>query len=81
MSTFTFVDDTDMVENSVHKESWKALLERIQLSLDMWECLIRTPGGALEPPKSDWAKTYLPPMEKWKIILGTILNTRQGFHA
>jgi|EP00979_Chaetoceros_neogracilis_P004134 hypothetical protein len=58
MSTFTFVDDTDMVENSVHEETWKDRLERTQLSLDMWECLIRTPGGALEPHKSDWAKAY-----------------------
>jgi len=28
----------------------------------MWECLIRTTGGALEPAKSDWVKI----VHKWK---------------
>ena len=57
-----FLNDTDMVEMSREQEDWNTLFGRTQKSLDMWECLIRTTGGALEPAKSDWVKI----VHKWK---------------
>jgi hypothetical protein len=54
LSAISFVDDTDMVETALAKEAWEILLNRTQEGLDLWESLLRTTGGALEPTKSDW---------------------------
>ena len=54
MSAISFVDDTDMIETALRKETWNALMNRTQEGLDLWESLLRTTGGALEPTKSDW---------------------------
>ena len=54
LSAISFVDDTDMVETALKNEAWNALLNRTQEGLDLWESLLRTTGGALEPTKSDW---------------------------
>ena len=65
IAALTFVDDMDMVEMSRELEDWKIgtrCFVETQKSLDLWECLIRTTGGALEPAKSDWVKI----VHKWK---------------
>ena len=50
----SFVDDTDSITLGKPGESWQELIQRAQKGLDMWECLIRTTGGAIEPGKSFW---------------------------
>ena len=50
----SFVDDTDSITLGAPNESWDELIHRAQKGLDMWECLIRTTGGAIEPAKSFW---------------------------
>jgi len=55
-SAISFVDDTDTIEMANEEETWEDLIERAQRGLDLWESLLRTTGGALEPTKSDWVK-------------------------
>ena len=55
-SAISFVDDTDTIEMANDNETWEELIERAQRGLDLWESLLRTTGGALEPSKSDWVK-------------------------
>ena len=43
-----------MVEMALRDETWNMLLHCTQEGLDLWESLLRTTGGALEPTKSDW---------------------------
>ena len=50
----SFVDDTDSITLSKPNETWDQLKNRAQEGLNMWECLIRTTGGAIEPSKSFW---------------------------
>ena len=50
----SFVDDTDSITLGRPNETWNELITRAQKGLDMWECLIRTTGGAIEPGKSFW---------------------------
>ena len=55
MAGYSFVDDTDQIEFT-DEMLWEKVLENAQASLDLWECLLRTTGGALEPTKTDWVK-------------------------
>ena len=55
-SAISFVDDTDTIEMAKDGETWEELFERTKRGLDLWESLLRTTGGALEPTKSDWVK-------------------------
>ena len=55
-SAISFVDDTDTIEMANDGETWDELIERTQKGLELWESLLRTTGGALEPTKSDWVK-------------------------
>lgn len=56
LAGFSFVDDTDQCEIDMHNIEWAEHLEKTQESLTLWECLLRTTGGAIEPTKSDWTK-------------------------
>ena len=55
-SAISFVDDTDTIEMAKEGETWEELFNRTKQGLDLWESLLRTTGGALEPTKSDWVK-------------------------
>ena len=56
MAGYSFVDDTDLVETSKPNETWEDLFQRTQHGLELWECLLRTTGGAIEPTKSHWVR-------------------------
>ena len=57
MAAFSFVDDTDQIEiNNTVNHPWNRLVNRTQSSLSLWESLLRTTGGAIEPSKSDWTR-------------------------
>ena len=56
MAGFSFVDDTDQCEMTMRNKSWENQMLMTQKSLNLWETLIRTTGGAIEPSKSDWTK-------------------------
>lgn len=62
MAGFSFVDDTDQCEMTTNNREWSEQLLDTQKSIDMWESLLRTTGGAIEPTKSDWTKLKY----KWK---------------
>ena len=62
MAGFSFVDDTDLIETALPGETWKTLFERTQEGLKLWETLIRTTRGAIEPTKSHWVRIS----HKWK---------------
>ena len=53
ISAFSFVDDTDIIETNERNDEHQ-LLDQAQSSIDTWEALLRTTGGALEPDKSFW---------------------------
>ena len=61
MAGYSFVDDTDQIEFT-EEMIWEKVLENAQASLELWECLLRTTGGALEPTKTDWVKVVY----EWK---------------
>jgi hypothetical protein len=56
MAGFSFVDDTDQCEMTMASKSWEEQLRDTQSSIELWESLLRTTGGAVEPSKSDWTK-------------------------
>jgi hypothetical protein len=56
MAGFSFMDDTDQCEMVMKNREWTVHKRVTQDSLDLWESLIRTTGGAIEPTKSDWTK-------------------------
>ena len=56
MSGFSFVDDTDQCEMTMANKDWQQHMNYTQKSLTLWESLLRTTGGAIEPSKSDWTK-------------------------
>ena len=62
LAGFSFVDDTDYVELLPPTLPLSALHLRAQKSINKWEKLIRTTGGALEPSKSDWVWIQ----QRWK---------------
>lgn len=52
---FAFVDDTDLADMAKKGEDDEKLVKRIQKCLTLWNELIETTGGALEPEKTDWS--------------------------
>ena len=56
MSGFSFVDDTDQCEMMMTNRDWTSHKIATQESLTLWESLLRSTGGAIEPTKSDWTK-------------------------
>ena len=56
MSGFSFVDDTDQCEMVMRNRDWTTHKQVTQDSLTLWESLLHTTGGAIEPTKSDWTK-------------------------
>ena len=51
---FAFVDDADLVQGQEDLETEEELLHKAQNQLLVWEQLLRTTGGAIEPTKSHW---------------------------
>ena len=62
MAGYSFVDDTDFIETALPNETWESLFDRAQEGLRLWETLLRTTGGAIEPTKSHWVRIS----HKWK---------------
>jgi hypothetical protein len=62
MAGYSFVDDTDQIELRDEETLWENVLTNAQASLQLWECLLRTTGGAIEPTKTDWVKV----LYEWK---------------
>lgn len=56
MAGYSFVDDTDQIQLQSDDIIWDNVLTNAQESLTLWECLLRTTGGAIEPSKTDWVK-------------------------
>ena len=71
MAAFSFVDDTDQIELNLEHHPWNRILKRAQESLTLWESLLRTTGGAIEPSKSDWTRLSY----KWKNGQATVQPT------
>ena len=59
---FSFVDDADLIQNMGDLNSEEDLFIKAQAQLKLWEQLLRTTGGAIEPSKSDWLYVRY----KWK---------------
>ena len=51
---FSFVDDADLIQTMSNMQTDEELFIRAQAQLIIWEQLLRTTGGAIEPSKSDW---------------------------
>ena len=51
---FMFVDDTNLVEGILRstKENFEEVAERMQNSINCWECSLKATGGAMRPYKS-----------------------------
>ena len=62
MAGYSYVDDTDQIELNSEKTVWENVLENAQYSLELWECLLRTTGGAIEPSKTFWVRI----LHEWK---------------
>ena len=76
MAAFSFVDDTDQIELNLEHHPWNKLLQRAQASLTLWESLLRTTGGAIEPTKSDWTRLSYK-WNKGRAVLKTNLSPDQ----
>ena len=62
MAGYSFVDDTDQIELRDEETLWENVIFNAQASIDLWECLLRTTGGAIEPSKTDWVRVIY----EWK---------------
>jgi len=56
MAGHSFVDDTDQIELKPGETDWEQVLNNAQRGVSLWESLLRTTGGAIEPSKTDWVK-------------------------
>ena len=54
MAGYSFVDDTDQIETKYGCTDWEEVMQRAQKGIELWESLLRTTGGAIEPSKTDW---------------------------
>ena len=62
LAGFAFVDDADLIQSMQNQsESSEQLVKKAQSGLKLWEELLRTTGGAIDPKKSDWAMLHF----KW----------------
>ena len=62
MAGYSFVDDTDQIKLRDEETLWENVIFNAQASIDLWECLLRTTGGAIEPSKTDWVRVIY----EWK---------------
>ena len=51
---FAFVDDTDTIQTGEGGDNTAEIMIEAQEEMDLWECLIRATGGAIEGEKSDF---------------------------
>ena len=56
LAAFGFVDDMDYIQANEDCDSDNETLEEAKKGLNLWEGLLRTTGGAIEPTKSDWVR-------------------------
>ena len=68
MAGYSYVDDTDQIELNSEETIWENVLENAQASLELWESLLRTTGGAIEPSKTFWVKI----LYEWKNVKHTL---------
>ena len=73
MAGYSFVDDTDLIELNSEETIWENVMANAQEGLNLWECLLRTTGGAIEPTKTDWVKI----MYEWKHGVASLQATCQ----
>ena len=74
MAGYSYVDDTDQIELNDETTTWENVLANAQASLELWECLLRTTGGAIEPTKTFWVRI----LHVWKIGTATLQNPDQS---
>ena len=74
MAGYSFVDDTDLIELNGDETIWENVVENAQEGLKLWECLLRTTGGAIEPSKTDWVKI----MYEWKNGVAKLQKAHQN---
>lgn len=64
-----FVDDFDAMSTRNNGESNQQFVERTQEFISLWNNLLRTTGGALEPKKTHWCNfDYKKVRGKWKPV-------------
>ena len=51
---FAFVDDSDIIASGEGRNDPMATIKNMQETIDWWEGVAKTTGGALEPSKSWW---------------------------
>ncbi len=51
---FAFVDDSDIISAANNKNDPETTIKNMQETIDWWEGVAKTTGGALEPSKSWW---------------------------
>ena len=73
MAGYSFVDDTDQIELRDEETLWENVIFNAQASIDLWECLLRTTGGAIEPTKTDWVRVIY----EWKNGKPSLEKTNQ----
>jgi hypothetical protein len=73
MAGNSFVDDTDQIELRDEETLWENVIFNAQASIDLWECLLRTTGGAIEPTKTDWVRVIY----EWKNGKPSLEKTNQ----
>jgi len=54
LAGFGFVDYTDYLQVLNTSQPTDTVLDTTQAGLSLWEGLLRTTGGAIDPTKSDW---------------------------
>ena len=55
---FAFVDDSDIVADAEGRNDPKLTLNSMQRTIDCWEGVAKSTGGALAPSKSWWYLTH-----------------------
>ena len=73
MAGYSFVDDTDQIELNSDEVVWENVLRNAQSGLELWECLLRTTGGAIEPSKTDWVRI----LHEWKNGIAKLAEANQ----
>ena len=62
LSGFAYVDDTDIIAAAGHQNDPDATIRKMQETINCWEGLAKSTGGALDPTKSWWYVLFF----KWK---------------
>ena len=74
MAGYSFVDDTDQIEMNNEEMVRDNVLSNAQAGLELWECLLRTTGGAIEPSKTDWVRI----LYEWKNGIAKLAKADQA---